>query len=408
VFASVTEVKATLDRFAAAFDAAACSGAEAVELVTELSAVRRLVEGLLARALARVDATAAHSHGNDRDAAALGARLLGVPVGEARSMLQTGARLRELPALDAAVRSGTVSARQAGMIADAARANPGAETELVAVAAQGMVPLQDACVRARAEAEDPEARAARQRAARCMRMWTAADGMLEGRFRLQPEMGGQLKAELEDLTRRIFRARRRSGEHEPLEAYAADALVEAVCASRAGDADPKSRRRGGAQVHVVIDHGALVRGAAVPGESCEIPGVGPVSVAWARDLLGDAFLTAVIKKGRDITTVAHLGRHVPAELRTALIVAGRECDVEGCHLRGYLELDHSEIDHAKGGPTAFWNLKWKCWIHHRRKSAGERLGPPDPATGKRSFRARASRRRDADPGGAARASPDAA
>ena len=42
----------------------------------------------------------------------------------------------------------------------------------------------------------------------------------------------------------------------------------------------------------------MVRGNALPGETCEIPGVGPVNVEWVRSLLGDAFLTAVIKKGR--------------------------------------------------------------------------------------------------------------
>src|SRR5262249_61153576 len=88
-------------------------------------------------------------------------------------------------------------------------------------------------------------------------------------------------------------------------------------------------------VHVVIDHAALVRGNTVDGERCEIPGVGPVNVGHVRDyVLGDAFLTAIIKKGRDITTVAHLGRHVPTEVRTAMIVAGRECDVEDCECRG--------------------------------------------------------------------------
>ena len=118
---------------------------------------------------------------------------------------------------------------------------------------------------------------------------------------------------------------------------------------------------------MLVDHEALGRGHALPGETCEIPGVGPVSVEWVRELLGDAFLTVVIKKGKDITTVAHLGRHIPAELRTALIVGGRECDVEGCNNRGYLELDHKH-DHAKRGPTSWWNLHWLCYIHHQRKT----------------------------------------
>ena len=66
-----------------------------------------------------------------------------------------------------------------------------------------------------------------------------------------------------------------------------------------------------------------------------------------------------------------------------MIVSGRECTIEGCTGREYLELDHCEIDHAKGGPTAKWNLMWACSIHHTRKTQGWILGPPDPITGKR-------------------------
>jgi hypothetical protein len=135
----------------------------------------------------------------------------------------------------------------------------------------------------------------------------------------------------------------------------------------------------------MIDHGALVRGNALPGETCEIPGVGPVNVAWVRDLIGSAFLTAVITKGKDILTVAHLGRYVPAELQTALLVHGKECAIEGCNLRGYLERDHTD-DFAAGGPTAIWNLNWLCYVHHRLKTAGWILGPADPNTGKHTLR----------------------
>jgi hypothetical protein len=109
-----------------------------------------------------------------------------------------------------------------------------------------------------------------------------------------------------------------------------------------------------------------------------------VSVEWARSLLGEAFVTAIIAKGKDITTVAHFGRHIPAELQTALIVGGRECEIEGCNHRGYLERDHVE-DHAKGGITALWNLIWLCYAHHRRKTAGWALSEPDPVTGKREL-----------------------
>ena len=236
----------------------------------------------------------------------------------------------------------------------------------------------------RARAEDPVERAARQHAARGLRIWTAGDGMVEGHFRFTPEIGGQVKSAIDDGVQRIFRARRKNGPHESHEAYAADALAERVLTS----SDPKTTAKKTAiniAAHVVIDHAVLVRGNALPGERCEIPGVGPVNVGWVREILGEAFVTAVIKKGRDITTVAHFGRHIPAHLRTAMIAGGRECDIEGCFNRGYLELDHSEVDFAAGGPAAWWNIEWRCSICHDRKTRGWVLGPRNPVTGKRTL-----------------------
>ena len=262
------------------------------------------------------------------------------------------------------------------MIAATATTNPEAEAELLAAAELGLVPLRDACIAARARTEDPEQRAERQHRRRGLRMWTDPDGMVAGRFLLTPEVGGQVKAKVDAEVRRIFRAHRGT-DHEPHEAYAADALAAFVL----DPADSAKAKDPNATVHVIIDHGALVRGGTADGEVCEIPGVGPVDVNWVRELIGSAFLTAVIKRGKDILTVAHLGRHVPAEIQTALLVSGRECQIEGCYNRGYLERDHAH-DHAKGGPTAYWNLKWLCSPDHRLKSRGWILGPADPVTGK--------------------------
>ena len=277
------------------------------------------------------------------------------------------------------MREGRLSGRQAQLVADAATHNPRVERELLEAAGDGMVPLKDACVLARARAEDETVRAARQHAARRLRIFTANDGMVEGHFRLAPEVGGRLKAAIDGGTQRIFRARRAAGPHEPHEAYAADALADLVLAA------PGTKKGTVTYAHVVIDHAALVRGNAIAGETCEFPGVGPVNVAWVRDMLGEAFVTAVIKKGRDIKTVAHFGRHIPAQLHTAMIVGGRECVVEGCYARGYLERDHCEVDFAKGGPTAWWNFDWMCPVEHDKKSKGWKLGARNPRTGKRTL-----------------------
>src|SRR3546814_6257056 len=59
-------------------------------------------------------------------------------------------------------------------------------------------------------------------------------------------------------------------------------------------------------------------------ETCEIAGVGPVSVSAVRRLLSDAFLTLVLRKGSDIRNVTHLGRQVTAAQRTAMEARSEE------------------------------------------------------------------------------------
>lgn len=389
MFDTLTATRTALETLAREFEPCTLTGEHAVRVVNELGAIRRLVDGMIGKAAKRVEETSAHkrSGNSERDAAQLVGRAVGADTSEARRAISTAKKLEKLPETDAAVRAGRLSARQAELVADAATANPGAERALLEAAAEGIVPLKEACVTARAHAEDATKRAARQHAARRLRIWTAADGMVEGHFRLAPEVGGRFKAAIDAGTQRIFRARRTTGPHESHDAYAADVLADLVPVdSPAPNGSAKSAgSKTVTNVHVVIDHTALVRGNAVQGETCSIPGVGPVNVAWVREMLGEAFVTAVIKKGRDITTVAHFGRHIPAELQTAMTVGGRECDVGSCHGRGYLERDHCEVDFANGGPTAWWNMAWLCSVHHRRKTSGWKLSARDPHNGKRTL-----------------------
>jgi hypothetical protein len=386
MFDVLETTRGAMGELATSFEPCTLTHDQAVRVVDELGVIRRLTEGVLAKAAKRVADTAPCRKGADRDAAQTYARAAGVEASEARRAIEMAKRLDRLPDTDAAVRDGRLSTREAVMIAEAAAADPAAESELLDAAAQGIVPLKDACIAVRARVEDPEARAARQHAARRFRMWAASDGMVEGHFSLAPEVGGRLEAAIDAGVQRTFRARRAFGPHESHEAYAADALTGLVF----GEPAAPKRAASGATVHIVIDHATLVRGHAVEGEQCEIPGVGPVSVAWVRELLGEAFVTAVVKKGRDITTVAHLGRHIPAELRTAMIVGGRECIVDGCHNRGYLEIDHCERRRARR-PDGVVDLDWMCSIDHARKTRGWKLGPRDETTGKRALIAPPSR-----------------
>ena len=142
-------------------------------------------------------------------------------------------------------------------------------------------------------------------------------------------------------------------------------------------------------VHVRVDHPALVRGHAVGGEVCEVPGIGPIPVAAARRMASDAVLKVLLTDGTDVKAVAHVGRTIPARLRTALEARDPTCVVPDCDVRHGLEIDHL-LPWAEGGPTTMDNLARLCeWHHHLKSHCGYLLGGslgawewsgPDPPT----------------------------
>jgi hypothetical protein len=120
-------------------------------------------------------------------------------------------------------------------------------------------------------------------------------------------------------------------------------------------------------VHVRVDRSALLRGHASGEEVCDIPGMGPIPVAAARRLASDAIFKALVTDGADVRAVAHLGRTIPARVRTALEARDPTCVVPGCDTRHGLEIDHL-IPVARGGPTSMDNLARLCTWHHYLKS----------------------------------------
>ena len=100
-------------------------------------------------------------------------------------------------------------------------------------------------------------------------------------------------------------------------------------------------------------------------------------MSLVRELAEDAFLEAVLHDGTRIDTVVHYGRHIKAELRTALELGpvpdfdGVTCIEVGCDRRFHLEWDHVE-PRANWGPISFENLKPRCYPHHQEKTARDR------------------------------------
>jgi len=159
-------------------------------------------------------------------------------------------------------------------------------------------------------------------------------------------------AALKPLQDEIFNAARKSGNHERPEAYAADALLELCTAESAIAAKPA---RANAVMNIRIDMASLKRGHTENGEVCEIAGVGPIPVATATAHLGEAFLKLLVMDGTDVRTIAHMGRAIPAKLRTGLEERDRVCQVPTCDMSVGLEIDHI-LPFAEGGPASLENL----------------------------------------------------
>jgi hypothetical protein len=300
------------------------------------------------------------------------ASVTGERLGDAIRLLETADRLEELPETEAAIRNGCVSPAQAIEIADAATVNPDAEQELLEEAQFGSFRrLKDRARRAKARARSEEQlrdREERIRRIRNVRHFTDSDGAFRLNATLTPLDGAALLGELEAEAKVVFDEARQRGEEEPQGAYLADALVR--IATRPG-ADGGSGSGQRAVIHLRADLTALRRTAPTSdADRCEIPGVGPVSLATAEHLIGDAFLKLFITDGIDVQTVVNVGRTITAHLHSALEERDPVCVVPGCGVANGLEIDHWQIPFSEGGPTALWNLARLCRFHHQQKTYG--------------------------------------
>jgi hypothetical protein len=101
------------------------------------------------------------------------------------------------------------------------------------------------------------------------------------------------------------------------------------------------------------------------GGLCEAGGAAvPVAEAIGAILAG-ALVKIVAHNGTDITRVAHHGRHIPADLKTAIVERdGSTCVRPGCGATSHLEIHHWRVPHAQGGPMAYWNAASVCPHDH--------------------------------------------
>jgi hypothetical protein len=368
--AAIDQIKSVV----AGLEPACFSASDAAGLFELFAEGERLCAAGKALLAARVADSGLWRQAGERSAAHWVARRSGSTISAAASAIETGARMEDLPSLDAKFRAGGLSEVQAREIASTAAANPAAVSELIEVAAsQGIQGLRDACRRVSAAAvSDEGSRQAAIRRGRYFKTWVDPDGAGRLDVRTTVDDLARVLAGVEVFEAEIFEAARVSGSREPYHAYAADALV-AMALAAVGSAPPASggeQRRASrpeVKVNVLISDTALQRGHSEPGETSEIAGVGPVAVATVRAMMADSFLAAVVTDGVDVYNVAHLGRTVTAHQRTALEVRDRECVIDGCHARGHLEIDHVDGWSATR-VTKLDRLARLCHFHHHQKT----------------------------------------
>ncbi len=229
--------------------------------------------------------------------------------------------------------------------------------------------LRDEASRVIAAATDEASRHKRIHKNRSLKTWTDQDGAFNLKALMTVANGALVMAALKPFQDEIFKASRKSGAHERPEAYAADALM-ALCDK---STTKQSSESGGKTtlpnvvMNIRVDIDALKRGRTENGEVCEIAGVGPIPVATATAYLGEAFLKLLILDGTDIRTIAHMGRALPAKLRTAVEERDRLCQVPTCDMTMGLEIDHI-VPFAEGGPASLENLVRLCKRHHLQKT----------------------------------------
>ncbi len=327
--------------------------------------------GARARAAARAVACGAHKDRGFADGADWLAQKTGSSRAEARADLGTATSLADLPATADALSRGELSLKEAAEVARGGAERPGSEKELVGLAKdQGLGAVKEEARKRGLQAQPAEDLAERQHRARHFRHGRDELGMVRFCGALPPTVGIGMANRIEAEASRLRRAAGPAGREESFEAHAADALVQMLKGQGKG---PSAR----ADVVVVVDLAAYRRGHARPGETCHIVGGGPVTVGFARQTAEDGFIKAVSHDGVRIETVAHFGRHIPAELRTALELGpppgfdGVSCTEPGCNRRYGLEWDHVDPV-AHNGATSYENLRPRCKPCHWEKTERDR------------------------------------
>jgi hypothetical protein len=357
------QVLASVRSLVAGFEVDGLAAHEAAQVVEQCAEAERLLAALRVLAAATLEDKALWRREGFRSVAHWMAAKTGTAVGPAIATMEMAGLLADLPVVAEAFRAGRLSEPQAREIAEVAAEVPEAQEQLVEAAGKlSLRGLQEECRRVEAAAiVDEDDRHRRVHRSRHVRSWVDRHGIGRMSFRGTPDELARLMQGVDRRCDEIVEDAIRGGWFESWEAHRADALIDLARPGSSAPARPDS------MIHVVVDYEALMRGHTVAGERCEIPGIGPIPVALARQMSEDAILKVLLTKGVDVMAVAHGGYTVPAHLRSAVEVRDPKCIVPRCNNRRNLQIDHRNA-FGRTQVTKLEDLGRLCRWHHYMKT----------------------------------------
>jgi hypothetical protein len=376
---ALRDVRELVCGVAAGFDARLLSRGDAAHALREWSMIANAAQTGLALAAARVDECGPPPSSGAIDGADYLATATGTSATRARETLARGRGLRALDQTRAVAAAGHLSPEQAGAIADAAVINPAAESELLTEAAAAPVgELRRRCAEKKAERQDLAAIEAQVHRRRTLRRYRDCEGAEHLHATGTRRALALIDQALNPLIDEQFRGIGTACAPETHEARAFDALVSlaerslAVGGENAHAGSRRAPRSRDPIRHLSVlrlDLSALVRGRAAAGETCELAGLGPISVAAAREMLGESVLKLVLTKGVEVRNVTHLGRGPIVAQKVALLWERPVCQREGCGRRARLEYDHIDgFEFRTTGHTRIDELDPLCAPDHDLKT----------------------------------------
>jgi hypothetical protein len=299
---------------------------------------------------------------NSRDTAAEISRATGRSTRQAKRDAQTAQTVASLPEAGDALAKGEISAEHVAML-HPMLGLPGVKGLLDKAANSNVDQFREEVQQFELDARGDDEMAAKQKKRRMLRFFDAELGMLGMSALLPPIEGARVRAELEAIADRAYRAKhperaaeRGGHDEEPLAARLADALLSLA----SGEEDATPSRSSACRTSVVVT-------LSLNDQTAKIVGQGPVPFTEAMNLATSerADLYAAIL-GMD-GEILNLGRdrRFPTMLQLlAVTVRDERCQMPGCNAPHTRAEVHHVIEYDDNGPTVVWNLCLLCDPHH--------------------------------------------